>query len=71
MRKVRDAIEREVGRGRLVMRSDSDFENVLLREELVGVLMSYSGRWLGLGLGVVLGLKGEGMWEVSLATLRF
>jgi hypothetical protein len=64
MANVRNAIDREVGRGRLIMRSDRDMNEILLRQELMGVLMSYEGRWLGLGLGVVLDERGVG-WEVS------
>jgi hypothetical protein len=61
---VRNAIDREVGRGRLIMRSDRDMNEILLRQELMSVLMSYEGRWLGLGLAVVLDERGMG-WEVS------
>ena len=65
MKEVRRAIDREVGRGRLIMRLDRDLNEVLLRQELIGVIMSYSVRWLGVGLGVVLDERGIG-WEVSL-----
>ena len=65
MYSVRCVIDREVGRGRLIMRSDRDMNELLLRQELMGVLMSYNVRWLGLGLGVVLDERGMG-WEVSL-----
>ena len=64
MKEVRRAIDREVGRGRLIMRSDRDLNEVLLRQELMGVIMSYSVRWLGVGLEVVLSERGIG-WEVS------
>jgi hypothetical protein len=69
MTTMRYNIEKEVGRGRLVMRSDRDMNEILLRMELMGVLMSYHGKWLGVGLGVVLGEGGMG-WEVSVVLMN-
>jgi len=64
MQSVRKAIDREVGRGRLIMRSDRDMNEILFQQELVETLMSYNARWLGVGLSVVLGEQGMG-WEVG------
>lgn len=58
MRTMRGVIDREVGRGRLTMRLDRDMD-VWMQKELVGVFMSYGGRWLKLGLELVLGEGGE------------
>lgn len=58
MRTMRSVIDREVGRGRLTMRLDRDMD-VWMQKELVGVFMSYGGRWLKLGLELVLGEAGE------------
>ncbi|KAL3794293.1 hypothetical protein HJC23_012418 [Cyclotella cryptica] len=58
MKTMRGVIDREVGRGRLTMRLDRDMD-VWMQKELLRVFMSYGGRWLRLGLEVVLGKGGE------------
>jgi hypothetical protein len=68
---MRSVIDREVGRGRLTMRLDRDMD-VWMQKELVGVFMSYGGRWLRLGLEVVLGKVGEvSGYRVILMVLNF
>ena len=63
MTKIRHTIESSVGKGRLLFRSDRDWKDVQMKQELMTLLLYYDGRWLGLGLGVVLGIW-DG-WMVS------
>ena len=66
---IRSAIEREVKEGRLAITPRSDrnvLDEVYVQEQLTELLLSYTPRWLQLGLGVVLALNDDQFVKVCL-----
>ena len=61
---IRKAVEREVKEGRLAIvppRTDRFvLDEVYVQEQLTNLLLTYTPRWLQLGLGIVLALNDEG-----------
>ena len=56
MKAIRSSIRAEVTSGRLATRTDQEvFANIGLRDQLFSILLSYSTRWLQLGLETVFG----------------
>jgi len=67
---IRSAIEREVKEGRLAITPRSNrnvLDEVYVQEQLTKLLLSYTPRWLQLGLGVVLALDDDQFIKVSLS----
>lgn len=64
MHSIRNAVEREVKEGRLAIvppRTDRFvLDEVYVQEQLTKLLLSYTPRWLQLGLGIVLGSSNGG-----------
>ena len=66
---IRSAIEREVKEGRLAITPRSNrnvLDEVYVQEQLTKLLLSYTPRWLQLGLGIVLALDDDQFVKVSL-----
>jgi len=69
MMNIRSAIDREVKEGRLAITPRSNrnvLDEVYVQEQLTKLLLSYTPRWLQLGLGVVLALDDDQFVKVSL-----
>lgn len=79
MRSIRCSVEREVKHGRLSIAPRSDdghlavtpgtdrniLDEVHVREQLIKLLLSYSPRWLELGLGTILAMNDSDIMKVS------
>jgi hypothetical protein len=79
MQVIRCSVEREVKHGRLAITPRSDeghlattpgsdrniLDEVHVREQLTKLLLSYTPRWLQLGLGIVLAMNGSELSRVS------
>ncbi|KAL9190668.1 hypothetical protein ACHAXT_000374 [Thalassiosira profunda] len=66
MRAVRCTVEREVREGRLSMTAKSGrhiLDEVLVQDQLTKLLLSYSPRWLQLGLGIVLSMDDDASFQ--------
>jgi len=74
MMNIRSAIEREVKEGRLAITPRSNrniLDEVYVQEQLTKLLLSYTPRWLQLGLGVVLALNDDQFVKVCLPCYTF
>ena len=60
-------VESLIGKGKLIFRSDRDWKDLRMQNELMELVMGYEGKWLGLGLGVIVGEWGG--WRVSLCLI--
>lgn len=75
MRQVRSAIEREVTEGRLAITPRSNrnvLDEVYVREQLTKLLLSFTPRWLQLGLEILLGntiFKVGELWAITLPVI--
>ena len=69
MQAIRCSVEREVKEGRLAITPRSNrnvLDEVYVQEQLTKLLLSYTPRWLQLGLGVVLAMNYDESIKVSL-----
>ncbi|KAL7542496.1 hypothetical protein ACHAXR_011827 [Thalassiosira sp. AJA248-18] len=68
MQAIRFSVEKEVKEGRLAM-SPSSSRNILdevhVQEQLTKLLLSYTPRWLQLGLGIVLSMNDDGTFKMT------
>ena len=70
MKTIRRAIESEVEKGHFVMRSDRHIlADVHVKEQLKTLLLSYSKKWLQLGLDMVIGTHRDQRQQVSVRIL--